>query len=180
MPYGNDPVTARFEARLREVFEAPEARAFLTATGTAANSLALATLCTPWATVSTHALSHIENDECGAPEFYTGGAKLTLLSGEGAKIDPEDFRARLRAATPHDLHNVARRPLDHPGDRAGGGLQPRRDPRPDGDRPCRRPAGAHGRHPLRQRAGASGLHARRGELEGGDRRPLPRRRRRRR
>jgi threonine aldolase len=106
MPYGNDPVTARFEAKAREVFEAPEARAFVVATGTAANSLTLATLCNPWDTVYTHALSHIENDECGAPEFYTGGAKLTLLSGEGAKVDPEDFRARLRAATPHDLHNV--------------------------------------------------------------------------
>ena len=106
MPYGNDPATARFEARLREVFEAPEARAFLTATGTAANSLALATLCQPWHTVYTHALSHIETDECGAPEFFTGGAKLTLLGGEGAKIDPDDFRAKLRDAMPHDLHNV--------------------------------------------------------------------------
>jgi threonine aldolase len=106
MPYGNDPLTARFEARIREVFEAPEARAFLVATGTAANSLALATLCNPWDTVYTHARSHIENDECGAPEFYTGGAKLTLLAGEGAKIDPSAFRAALEAAAPHDLHNV--------------------------------------------------------------------------
>lgn len=106
MPYGNDPATAGFEAKVREVFEAPEARAFLTATGTAANSLTLATLCNPWDTVYTHALSHIENDECGAPEFYTGGAKLTLLAGADAKIDLEDFRAKLRAAAPHGLHNV--------------------------------------------------------------------------
>lgn len=106
MPYGNDPVTARFEARLREVFESPGARAFLTATGTAANSIALATLCKPWDTVYTHALSHVENDECGAPEFFTGGSKLTLLEGQGAKIDPESLRAKLRVAAPHDLHNV--------------------------------------------------------------------------
>lgn len=106
MPYGKDPATARFEDKVREVFEAPEARAFLVATGTAANSLALATLMNPWDTVYTHGLSHIENDECGAPEFYTGGAKLTLLAGEGAKIDPDDLAAKLAAAAPHDLHNV--------------------------------------------------------------------------
>lgn len=106
MPYGNDPLTARFEVVVREVFEAPQARAYLVATGTAANSLALATLMKPWDTVYAHACSHIENDECGAPEFYTGGAKLTLLAGEGAKIDPDDLAAKLATAAPHDVHNV--------------------------------------------------------------------------
>src|SRR6056297_2155286 len=71
MPYGADEVTARAEARLREVFEAPEARVFLVATGTAANALSLACLCPPWGTVFGHRESHIEEDECAAPEFYT-------------------------------------------------------------------------------------------------------------
>jgi threonine aldolase len=104
--YGNDPLTARAEARIREVFEAPRARAYLVATGTAANSLALACLCPPWATVYTHEGSHIEEDECGAPEFYTGGAKLTLLGGADAKIDADALAAKIAAAAPRGIHNV--------------------------------------------------------------------------
>ena len=106
MAYGNDRLTNGVEARIREVFEAPRARVFLVATGTAANSLALACLCPPWATVYTHAGSHIENDECGAPEFFTGGAKLTLIGGAGAKMDPGELAERIRTTAPHDVHNV--------------------------------------------------------------------------
>ncbi|HSF94277.1 MAG TPA: beta-eliminating lyase-related protein [Thermohalobaculum sp.] len=104
--YGGDPLTAAVEARVREVFEAPQARAFLVATGTAANSLSLACLCPPWATVYTQEGSHIETDECAAPEFYTGGAKLTLIGGADAKIDAGALAERIRTAMPHDLHNV--------------------------------------------------------------------------
>ena len=111
MAYGNDEITRRFEARIREVFEAPEARAFLVATGTAANALALACLCPPWATVYAHAESHIEEDECAAPEFFTGGAKTTLLEGEAAKIDPADLSRKIRATAPRGVHNVQRGPL---------------------------------------------------------------------
>jgi threonine aldolase len=106
MAYGSDPLTAAAEARIREVFEAPEARAYLVATGTAANSLALACICPPWATVYAHEVSHIENDECGGPEFFTGGAKLTLLGGPEAKIDPAALAHRLRFAAPYGVHNV--------------------------------------------------------------------------
>jgi threonine aldolase len=106
MAYGNDPVTARVEDRIRETFEAPEARAYLVATGTAANSLALACLCPPWATVYAHQGSHIETDECAAPEFFTGGAKLTLLGGDDARIDAAGLAEKIRTATPHDVHNV--------------------------------------------------------------------------
>ena len=106
MAYGNDPLTARVEDRIREIFEAPEARAYLVATGTAANSLALACLCPPWATVYCHHGSHIETDECAAPEFYTGGAKLTLLGGDQARIDADALAEKIRTAAPHDVHNV--------------------------------------------------------------------------
>ncbi len=109
--YGNDDVTRRLEARIREVFEAPEARAFLVSTGTAANALALACLCPPWATIYAHAESHIEEDECAAPEFFTGGAKITLLDGEAAKIDPDDLARKIRATAPRDVHNVQPGPL---------------------------------------------------------------------
>jgi threonine aldolase len=106
MAYGNDPLTARVEDRIRNVFEAPEARTYLVATGTAANSLVLACLCPPWATVYAHNGSHIETDECAAPEFFTGGAKLTLLGGDDARIDASELAERIRTATPHDVHNV--------------------------------------------------------------------------
>ena len=109
--YGNDEITRRLEARIREVFEAPEARVFLVATGTAANSLALAALCPPWAAIYAHEASHIEEDECGAPAFFTGGAKITLLGGAAGKIDADDFAAHLRETAPRGVHNVQAGPL---------------------------------------------------------------------
>ena len=54
---------------IREVFESPEASVFFVSTGTAANAIALSCLCPPWATIFCHENSHIENDECNAPEF---------------------------------------------------------------------------------------------------------------
>ena len=106
MPYGNDDITARAQARVREVFEAPEAAVYFVATGTAANALALACLCPPWATVYCHKGSHIEEDECGAPEFYTGGSKLTLLDGDDAKMTEAGLRAAVSGAAPVGVHNV--------------------------------------------------------------------------
>ncbi|MEO1458897.1 MAG: beta-eliminating lyase-related protein [Pseudomonadota bacterium] len=88
LPYGADPVSARVEARIREIFEAPEARVLLVATGTAANSLALAALCPPWGSAFCHRIAHVEEDECNAPVFFTGGAKLAHVEGPDARIDP--------------------------------------------------------------------------------------------
>ncbi|MEM1298514.1 MAG: beta-eliminating lyase-related protein, partial [Pseudomonadota bacterium] len=106
MPYGNDVVSERAQARVREVFEAPEAAVYFVATGTAANALALACLCPPWATVYCHKGSHIEEDECAAPEFFTGGAKLTLLDGDDAKLTETGVRDAIAAAAPVGVHNV--------------------------------------------------------------------------
>ena len=79
MPYGADDPMAAVTAELRRLFEAPEAAVYLVATGTAANSLSLATLTQPFETVFCSPVAHIHEDECNAPEFYTGGAKLTLV-----------------------------------------------------------------------------------------------------
>jgi threonine aldolase len=91
MPYGNDPWTERVEKRLAEIFE-HEVRVFPVATGTAANVLCLAALAPPWGTIYCHAESHIAVDECNAPEFYTGGAKLALIGGADGKIAAADLR----------------------------------------------------------------------------------------
>ncbi|MDF2233831.1 beta-eliminating lyase-related protein [Albimonas sp. CAU 1670] len=106
MPYGNDPLTASVTERIREIFEAPKAQAYLVATGTAANALALGTLVQPWQTVYCHRRAHIEEDECGAPEFYSGGAKLTLLEGDHAKIDAGELARALDAGAQASVHNV--------------------------------------------------------------------------
>lgn len=105
MPYGNDPWTERVEARLRDVFEC-DLQAFPVATGTAANALALSALCPPFGTVFCHPMSHANTDECGAPEFYTGGAKLTPIDGPNGKIDPAALDAAIATARPHGVHNM--------------------------------------------------------------------------
>lgn len=89
MPYGNDDLTASAVARVREIFEAPEAAVYLVATGTAANALLLATLAQPTDTVFCTHVAHIEQDECNAPEFFTGGAKLTLIDSPDGLMEPD-------------------------------------------------------------------------------------------
>ncbi len=109
LAYGADRWSERLDAVFGDFFETP-VRVFAVSSGTAANSLALATFCPPWGTVLTHAEAHIERDECGAPEFFTGGAKLSLVGGAGAKILPSDLTARLAWFDPH-VHGVQPRML---------------------------------------------------------------------
>jgi len=104
--YGSDPIMDDVRARIRDVFEAPKAAVYLVATGSTANSLALATYCPPWGSIYCHRLSHIEVDECGAPEFYTGGAKLKLVDGEHAKMTPDTLRSAIEATPKGDVHSV--------------------------------------------------------------------------
>src|SRR5215207_6905632 len=91
LAYGRDATTARVTRRIGEIFER-EAVVYLMATGTAANALAIAHLSPPWGAVLCHAGSHINTDECGAPEFFGGGLKLVGLAGEGAKISSATLR----------------------------------------------------------------------------------------
>lgn len=108
--YGTDPIMDGVRARIREIFEAPQAAVYLVATGTAANSLALATMMQPWQTVFCTPLAHINMDECQAPEFYTGGAKLSLV-GDDDKMGPEQLRARIESWAKGDVHNSQRGPV---------------------------------------------------------------------
>ncbi len=88
--YGADASTRRAEAMLAEVFE-HEVRVFLVATGTGANALALAALTPPWGAVFCHQESHVIDDECGAPEMFTDGAKLVGIPGPGGKFTAADL-----------------------------------------------------------------------------------------
>jgi threonine aldolase len=93
-PYGVDTVTARLEKRFADLFE-HDVAVFPVATGTAANALALAALVPPWGVVYCHDDAHVAVDECGAPEFFAGGAKLVTLPGAGGKLDAAAISSRL-------------------------------------------------------------------------------------
>lgn len=107
MGYGDDPLTAEVQARIREIFDAPEAAVYLVATGTAANVLGLATVTQPWQTIFCSPVAHIHEDECNAPEFYTGGAKLTLV-GDSDRITPDALRAAIEAEGNRGVHGPQR------------------------------------------------------------------------
>lgn len=92
--YGADPWTARLEEVLTGIFET-ELAVFPVATGTAANALALSALCPPTGVVYCHDTAHIYEDECGAPELFTGGAKLFPVSGAAGKIDAAELEKGL-------------------------------------------------------------------------------------
>ena len=102
--YDGDRWSQALDARLSDLFET-EVEALWVPTGTAANCLALAALCPPHGAVLCHHDAHIQNDECGAPEFYTHGAKLLLAGGEGAKLTPETLTALLGTIR-RDVHQV--------------------------------------------------------------------------
>lgn len=106
--YGAEEQMARVTARLREVFEHPEAAVYLVATGTVANSLALALYAQPWSAIFAHADAHIAQDECGAPEFYTNGAKLISVAGAHGKMTPETLSAALNRVGNGGVHGVQR------------------------------------------------------------------------
>ncbi|WP_420858719.1 threonine aldolase family protein [Marivivens marinus] len=109
--YGADSVTEAVQARIRDIFEAPEAAVYLVGTGTAANSLILATLANPWDTVFCTSMAHINEDECNAPEFFTGGTKLTLVKDADARMDPEALRAAIAAEESRGVHGPQRGPV---------------------------------------------------------------------
>lgn len=93
-PYGTDEHTAKANALLSQVFER-EVHNFMVATGTGANALALAALTPPWGAVFCHAESHVMDDECGAPEMFTDGAKLVGVPGVNGKMTLDALDAQL-------------------------------------------------------------------------------------
>ena len=102
--YDGDALSASLDGVFSALFETPVG-AIWVPTGTAANALALAVLCPPYRGIVCHHDAHIQNDEAGAPEFYSGGAKLLLAGGPGAKLTPDALAARLDAI-PDDVHRV--------------------------------------------------------------------------
>jgi threonine aldolase len=92
--YCHDDGSKQVDVRLSEVFET-EVKSFLVVNGTGANSLALSAICPPFGGVFCHADSHINSDECNAPELITGGAKLITIAGDGNKLQPAALRYKI-------------------------------------------------------------------------------------
>jgi len=103
--YGDDPVTARLQAVAREAF-GTGLLIHPVATGTAANALALACLAPPHGAIYCHEQAHVNSDECGAPEFYTAGAKLIGLPSPDGKIAASQLLAPLAHAQEMGVHHV--------------------------------------------------------------------------
>ncbi len=160
--YGADAITERLQRRFAELFE-HEVAVFPVATGTAANALALATLTPPYGVIYCHGEAHFHVDECGAPEFYTGGAKLTVLGGEHAKITPAALAAAITGkGVVHHVPASGREP--DPGDRSRHRLQGRRNRGHRRGLPAARPRLPRRRRPLRQCGGRPQPLARRPHL----------------
>ena len=102
--YDGDAWSQKLDGAFSDLF-GKEVRALWATTGTAANCLGLAALCPPHGAILCHEFAHIEQDEAGAPGFYTHGAKLTLLPGEGAKVSPDTVEEACARVRP-DVHQV--------------------------------------------------------------------------
>jgi threonine aldolase len=106
--YGGDDWTAAASDAIRAAFET-DCDVFFVFNGTAANALALSAICRNTDAVICHAMAHINVDECGAPEFFSGGAKLLTADTPHAKLTPDAVTAL--AVTPHDEHSSRPRAL---------------------------------------------------------------------
>ena len=99
--YGDDVWTAKASDLLRELFET-DCEVFFTFNGTAANSLALASLCQSYHSILCSQVAHVETDECGAPEFFSNGTKILLLPTSGGKVLPDSIEKTVRKRA--DIH----------------------------------------------------------------------------
>lgn len=105
LAYGGDDTTAHLQQVAREVFEHPDATVFPVVSGTAANALALSTLCPPWGSVVCHETAHVLVSECGATSMFAGGAVVRGLPGDGFRLHPGDLRAHLDSVNWGDPHH---------------------------------------------------------------------------
>jgi len=99
--YGDDEWTRKACESIRQLFET-DCEVFLVFNGTAANSLALASLCQSYHSIICHESAHVETDECGASEFFSNGTKILLVGGENGKVDLEEIEHTVKKRS--DIH----------------------------------------------------------------------------
>jgi threonine aldolase len=101
--YGNDPVTEALQETFRTLFRCPDLKLFPVFNGSACNGLALARMIKPYESVLAHKRSHINNDECGLPEFFTGG-RIVGLDGPHGKLSPASIGGLIKQTLDHAPH----------------------------------------------------------------------------
>lgn len=111
MGYGADPIMDAVRDRLRDMFDAPDAGVYLVVNGTTANSLLLAAMAQPWDTIFCADRAHIEEDEANAPEFFTGGAKLSLIPSDNGKMTHDALHRGIAAQGNRGVHGPRRGPI---------------------------------------------------------------------
>jgi len=104
VPYGAGELDREVEKKFNDIFER-EVAVFFVGTGTAANALALAAVNRPGGVAFCHREAHMIEDECGAPEFFTHGARLAPVDGENGKIDPQNLQAEIDRFPPGFVHS---------------------------------------------------------------------------
>ncbi len=110
MGYGADPIMDEVRTQVRDIFEAPDAAVYLIINGTAANAVLLGTMSQPWQTIFCSDCAHVHEDECNAPEFYTG-AKLTLVPTTDGRMAPDNLRRKILGEETRGVHGPQRGPL---------------------------------------------------------------------
>ena len=95
--YGHDKWSKVLDNKFSELFE-KDVKVFTAVTGTAANSLALSSITPSYGNIYCHKISHINVDECGAPEFFTGGAKLITIDGDDGKFNSDELKKNIRGS----------------------------------------------------------------------------------
>jgi threonine aldolase len=101
--YAEDPWSERLDETFTELFQT-QTTVLPVSTGTVANSIALATVSPPWGSVYCHRNAHIQNDECGAPEFFGNGLRLVTVDGPNGKFDASELERQVRANEGHGVH----------------------------------------------------------------------------
>ncbi len=104
-PYGDDPWTKQLERHMEALFE-HSLSVLPVSSGSAANALILASMAPPWGAIYCHRDAHINIDECGAPEFFSGGAKVVPLAGANGKLRPDSLADALARSGVGDVHRV--------------------------------------------------------------------------
>lgn len=102
--YAEDEWSKRLDQAFSELFRT-QATVLPISTGTVANSIALATVTPPWGSVFCHSGAHIQNDECGAPEFFGNGLRLVPVGGENGKLEPAALKKAVRESEGHGVHS---------------------------------------------------------------------------
>jgi len=102
--YADDQWSTKLDQAFSDLFRT-EAVVVPVSTGTVANSIALATVTPPWGSVFCHSGAHIQNDECGAPEFFGNGMRLVPVDGEQAKLNPAALEKAIHANEGHGVHS---------------------------------------------------------------------------